>query len=174
MYSIEKTRIFVDTKIENILLFTLSVLSLACPLLVHSLGWKGTEFLPIFFTLSLASCFMSFNRLAILAIVNPTINMLLTGMPPVPIYYFLVFEGLAFVALLVVLRKRNVNFYLAMPISFIFARFSSIIISFFIDSMPINRWFSGVINGYKGIIVNILISLLLFYAFGLIKKNSKI
>ena len=80
------------TKLFEILAFILLIgISLGSPIVVHYFGLKGTEFLPIFFALSLASYILNPLSLITLAIISPLINSIITGMPQVPILYFLIF-----------------------------------------------------------------------------------
>lgn len=155
------------TKFFEIALFILLIgISLCSPIVVHYFGLKGTEYLPIFFALSLGSYILNPISLIVLSIVSPLINSIITGMPPVPILYFLMFEGFIF-SILISFLKNKFSFYILTPLSFIIARFSSIFIVLLLKS-NIEIWFSGIINGYKGIIVNSLFAIAAYFIF---KRN---
>ena len=116
------------TKLFEILAFILLIgISLGSPIVVHYFGLKGTEFLPIFFALSLASYILNPFSLITLAIISPLINSIITGMPQVPILYFLIFEGFTF-SVLISLLKNKFSFCILAPLSFIIARLSSILL----------------------------------------------
>ena len=123
------------TKLFEILAFILLIgISLGSPIVVHYFGLKGTEFLPIFFALSLASYILNPLSLITLAIISPLINSIITGMPQVPILYFLIFEGFTF-SVLISLLKNKFSFCILAPLSFIIARLSSIVVS--LSSIPL-------------------------------------
>lgn len=152
------------TKLFEILAFILLIgISLGSPIVVHYFGLKGTEFLPIFFALSLASYILNPLSLITLAIISPLINSIITGMPQVPILYFLIFEGFTFSVLISIL-KNKFSFCILAPLSFIIARLSSILLVFLLKS-NIEDWFNGITNGYKGIIVNSLFAILIYLIF---------
>lgn len=154
---------------ENILMASLTISSLVFPLITHTLGLRGTLYLPIFFSISLAASFMSFPKLLALSILSPTLNMALTGMPPIPIYYFLLVECVALSVFIFLGRGLNINFYVIAFVSMILARFSSSILLPFFDSVTAEAWFNGIINGYRGIILNVAFAAL-FYI--ILKKKS--
>ena len=158
----EKTKFFEITAF--ILLIAVSV---ASPIAVHYFGLKGSEYLPIFFALSLGSYILSPLSLITLSIVSPLMNSIISGMPQVPILYFLIFEGFIF-SVLISLLKNKLSFYILAPVSFIIARLSSILIAFLLKS-NIEIWFNGFINGYKGIIVNSLFAVMVYLIF----KNKR-
>lgn len=155
--------------INIFILFILSALSLACPILTHFLGLKGNELLPIFFALSIGAYILNPLFLIILSIVSPLMNYFITNMPMPPTLYFLIFEGIVFSFIIILLRNnRNISFILAVLLAFISARLSSVILTFIFD-VSINDWFNGVINGYKGIIANFLFASISY----LIIKNNE-
>lgn len=158
------------TKLFEILAFILLIgISLVSPIVVHYFGLKGTEFLPIFFALSLASYILNPLSLITLAIISPLINSIITGMPQVPILYFLIFEGFTF-SVLISLLKNKFSFCILAPLSFIIARLSSILLVFLLNS-NIEVWFSGFIKGYKGIIINSLFAIATYFIFKNRLKN---
>lgn len=156
------------SKIFEITFFILLIgISLASPIAIHYFGLKGTEYLPIFFALSLGSYILNPLSLIVLSIVSPLINSIITGMPQVPILYFLMFEGFIF-SILISSLKNKLSFYILAPLSFIIARLSSILIVFLLKS-DIEIWFNGIINGYKGIIVNSIFAITIYFIF---KRNQ--
>ncbi|WP_297204818.1 hypothetical protein [uncultured Brachyspira sp.] len=155
------------SNINILIFFILSAFSLACPIITHHLGFKGTEFLPIFFTLSLGSYILNPLLLILLSVISPVLNYLFTKMPMPPVLYFLIFEGIIFSSAVCLLRKKNISFILIVLLAFILARLSSVILVFIFD-ININDWFNGIINGYKGIIVNFLLASIMY----LILKNN--
>lgn len=154
--------------INIFILFILSALSLACPILTHSFGLKGNEYLPIFFTLSIGAYILNPLFLIILSIASPLMNHFITNMPMPPALYFLIFEGIVFSSIVVLLRNKNISFILIVLLAFVSARLSSLILTF-IFNVNINDWFNGVINGYKGIIVNVLFASITY----LVLKNNE-
>ena len=156
------------SKIFEITFFILLIgISLASPIAIHYFGLKGTEYLPIFFALSLGSYILNPLSLIVLSIVSPLINSIITGMPQVPILYFLMFEGFIF-SILISSLKNKLSFYILAPLSFIIARLSSILIVFLLKS-DIEIWFNGIINSYKGIIVNSIFAITIYFIF---KRNQ--
>lgn len=135
------------------ILFLLSIISLASPIITHYFGFKGTEFLPIFFALSLGAYILNPIFLIMLSFISPLLNYFLTNMPMPPTLYFLIFEGVVFASAVSIMRNKNISFILVSLFAFVLGRLSSIILAFIFD-VSINTWFNGVIFGYKGIIVN--------------------
>lgn len=154
----EKTKFF-----EISAFILLIAVSLGSPILVHHFGLKGTEYLPIFFALSLGSFILNPLTLIIFSIVSPLINLLVTGMPQIPILYFLIFEGFIF-SILISSLKNKFPFFILAPLSFIIARFSSILLVFLLNE-NIEIWFNGILNGYKGIIINSLFAIAAYFIF---------
>ncbi|TKZ30119.1 hypothetical protein EZH24_10615 [Brachyspira catarrhinii] len=160
----EKTKFF-----EISAFILLIAISLGSPIIVHYFGLKGTEYLPIFFALSLGSYILNPISLITLSIISPLMNSIITGMPQIPILYFLIFEGVIF-SILISLLKNKLPFFILSPLSFIIARFSSILLVFLLNE-NIEIWFNGIVNGYKGIIVNSLFSLAVYFIFKNRLKN---
>ena len=155
--------------INILILFLLSIISLASPIIIHYLGLKGTEFLPIFFALSLGAYILNPIFLILLAIISPILNYFLTNMPMPPTLYFLIFEGIVFASIISLLRNKNISFILVSLFAIIAARLSSVILTFIFD-ISINIWMNGVIIGYKGIIVNWAFASIIFFI--LKEKNN--
>lgn len=153
-----------NIKTNTFILFILSIISIASPIFIHYLGFKGTEFLPIFFALSLGAYILNPLFLLVLSIISPFINYYLTNMPMPPTLYFLIFEGIVFSLIIGLLKNKKIHFVLLTLIAFIFARLSSVILTFIFD-VSINTWINGFINGYKGIIVNFLFSICMYFIF---------
>lgn len=157
----EKTNFF------EITFFILLIgISLGSPIAIHYFGLKGTEYLPIFFALSLGCYILNPLSLIVFSIVSPLINSIITGMPQVPILYFLMFEGFI-LSILISSLKNKLLFYILFPLSFTIARLSSILLVFLLKS-NIEIWFNGIINGYKGIIINSLFAIASYFIF---KRN---
>ncbi|CCG55742.1 hypothetical protein WESB_0270 [Brachyspira pilosicoli WesB] len=135
------------------ILFLLSIISLASPIITHYFGFKGTEFLPIFFALSLGAYVLNPIFLIMLSFISPILNYFLTNMPMPPTLYFLMLEGIVFAIVITLMKNRNVSFILVSLFALILGRLSSLILTFIFD-ISINSWLNGVIIGYKGIIVN--------------------
>ncbi|ASJ21453.1 hypothetical protein BHAMNSH16_07285 [Brachyspira hampsonii] len=135
------------------ILFLLSIISLASPIITHYFGFKGTEFLPIFFALSLGAYILNPIFLIVLSFISPILNYFLTNMPMPPTLYFLIFEGIVFSASISVMKNKKISFILVSLFALILGRLSSVILTFIFD-ININTWLNGVILGYKGIIVN--------------------
>lgn len=136
------------------------------PIAIHYFGLKGTEYLPIFFALSLGCYILNPLSLIVFSIVSPLINSIITGMPQVPMLYFLMFEGFI-LSILISSLKNKLLFYILFPLSFTIARLSSILLVFLLKS-NIEIWFNGIINGYKGIIINSLFAIASYFIF---KRN---
>lgn len=152
------------TNINAIVLVLLSLISLVSPIAVHYFGLKGTEFLPIFFALSLGAYILNPIFLITLAVVSPIINYFLTNMPMPPTLYFLIFEGVVFASIISLLKNKNIPFVLLTLFAFVLARLSSVILTFLFD-VNINTWVSGFIGSYKGIIVNFIFSASIYFIF---------
>lgn len=157
----EKTNFF------EITFFILLIgITLGSPIAIHYFGLKGTEYLPIFFALSLGCYILNPLSLIVFSIVSPLINSIITGMPQVPMLYFLMFEGFI-LSILISSLKNKLLFYILFPLSFTIARLSSILLVFLLKS-NIEIWFNGIINGYKGIIINSLFAIASYFIF---KRN---
>ena len=139
--------------INIFILFLLSIISLASPIITHYFGFKGTEFLPLFFALSLGAYILNPLFLIMLSFISPLLNYFLTNMPMPPTLYFLIFEGVVFASIISIMKNKNISFILTSLFAIILGRLSSVILTFIFD-ININTWLNGVILGYKGIIVN--------------------
>lgn len=148
-----KTLYLRKININIIILFLLSIISLASPIIIHYFGLRGNEFLPIFFALSLGAYILNPLFLILLSVISPILNYTLTNMPMPPILYFLIFEGIVFAFIISMLKNKNISFILLSLSALILARLSSIVLTFIFD-ININTWIRGIILGYKGIIVN--------------------
>ena len=135
------------------ILFLLSIISLASPIITHYFGFKGTEFLPIFFALSLGAYILNPVFLILLSFISPLLNYFLTNMPMPPTLYFLMLEGIVFAVVITLMKNRNISFILVSLFALILGRLSSVILTF-IFNISINTWLNGVILGYKGTIIN--------------------
>lgn len=148
-----KTLYLRKININIIILFLLSIISLASPIIIHYFGLRGNEFLPIFFALSLGAYILNPLFLILFSVISPILNYTLTNMPMPPILYFLIFEGIVFAFIISMLKNKNISFILLSLSALISARLSSIVLAFIFD-ININTWIRGIILGYKGIIVN--------------------
>lgn len=165
-----KSLVIRKTNINSLILLLLTFISIASPMAVHYFGLNGKEFLPIFFALSLGAYILNPVFLILLSVISPLINYFLTNMPMPPTLYFLIFEGIIFSAIVLFFRNKNVSFILLTLFAFIFSRFSSVILTFIFD-VSIDTWFRGLLSGYKGIIVNFVFSVLMYFIFK--EKNIK-
>lgn len=66
-------------------------LSIFFPLIFHSVG-LGIVFLPMLWPVAAGAFFLPVAHAGIVGIFSPTISMLLTGMPPIPMYYIVCIE----------------------------------------------------------------------------------
>ncbi|TXJ39682.1 hypothetical protein [Brachyspira pilosicoli] len=149
------------------ILFLLSIISLASPIVTHYFGFKGTEFLPIFFALSLGAYVLNPIFLIMLSFISPLLNYFLTNMPMPPTLYFLMLEGIVFAVVITLMKNRNISFILVSLFALILGRLSSVILTFIFD-VNINAWLNSVILGYKGVIVNWIFASIMY----LILKNK--
>ena len=148
-----KTLYLRKINVNIFILFLLSIISLASPIITHYFGLKGTEFLPIFFALSLGAYILNPVFLILLSFISPLLNYFLTNMPMPPTLYFLMLEGIVFAVVITLMKNRNISFILISLFALILGRLSSVILTFIFD-ISINTWLNGVILGYKGIIIN--------------------
>lgn len=158
-------------KSESLILISLIAVSIISPIAVHFVGLKGTEFLPIFFALSIGTFILSPIYLIALSILSPLLNYLIFQMPNVPVLYFLMFEGIVYSLLISAIKHffKNTNYVIILSIlSFIAARFSSILL---LNIFNYDMWFNSLINGYKGIILNSIYIALTYIIIN--KKGSK-
>lgn len=154
-------------KLESLILISLIAVSIISPIAVHFVGLKGTEFLPIFFALSIGTFILSPIYLIALSILSPLVNYLIFQMPNVPILYFLMFEGIVFAIVITLMKNRNISFILVSLFALILGRLSSVILTFIFD-VNINAWLNSVILGYKGVIINWIFASIMY----LILKNK--
>ncbi|MGL4677257.1 MAG: hypothetical protein ACRCWI_06285 [Brevinema sp.] len=169
MTNLLTSKISIGSLRERVVLMVLTIIAVVVPPIYHLLGMKGTIFLPIYFCLALGSSILTWKNLLILALINPTLNMLLTGMPASPIFQTLLFEGVVFTILIVGGKKLNLSFILNFIISLWIARFSVLLLVPFISSLSVEFIIQSIINSGYGIILNTVIA---FIAFNIFSKYS--
>lgn len=71
-------------------------LGLLLPQIFHFFGGTGPVFLPMHIPVLLAGFYLGGSYGALIGLVTPVLSSLLTGMPPVPILYFMMLELLGY------------------------------------------------------------------------------
>lgn len=88
----------------------------------HMAGVQGGKiFLPMFWGVGLAAFLLPLKYTALVAVLAPVLSSITSGMPPVPMLYFMMVELLVYAALLNVLSKK-ISPYFAVAVSLMISR----------------------------------------------------
>ncbi len=153
--------VVISRRMEYILTVALLILGSMAPSLVHMVGGRGLILLPIFFALSLGAVTLSLPSLLVLALVVPTVNSYLFGMPAIPMLYVLVVEGLVISVAIVTARRTNLVFPIILFLAFLVARIIGGLSLFYFAGTP--TWYQGIIQGIPGMFINITLGSLFYY-----------
>lgn len=93
------------------------------PQIFHLFGGTGPVFLPMHIPVLLAGFFLGGGSGAVIGIMTVLASALLTGMPPVPIIYFMIFEVAVYgLAAGLAYRKFRLNVYVSLVIAMVAGR----------------------------------------------------
>ncbi len=98
-------------------------LGVVLPIAFHFFGGVGMVFLPMHIPVLLAGFFLGHRQGAMVGFLTPILSSFLTGMPPIPILYIMIFElsAYGFVAGLFYQRK-NMNVILSLLLTMVTGR----------------------------------------------------
>lgn len=162
-------------KISTKKLVTASMLlaiGVVIPSLFHLSGIPGQVFLPMHISVLIGGFLLPPGLAMLLGMLTPLLNSIITGMPPLfPMAVIMVFElGAYGLAASLFYRKLKVPSLLALIISMILGRIVSGITIFILSAFftipfdPILFVKGGVISGFPGIIIQLIIIPTLVYA----------
>ena len=80
-------------------------LGILFPMIFHAMG-IGSIFLPMFWPLAIGAFFLSMEYAILMGLATPVLSMMLTGMPPVPILYFMMAELMTMAAVISYLSRN--------------------------------------------------------------------
>ena len=101
----------------------LIAIGVVLPQAFHIFGQSaGQTFLPMHIPVILAGMLIGPLWGAGVAVIVPILSSLITGMPPVPMLYFMIFELLAYAVVSGLLAKRRLNTYLNLAITIVCGR----------------------------------------------------
>ena len=81
-------------------------LGILIPMLFHFIG-LGPVFLPMFWPVAVSAFFLPIFYTVTVGILTPFISILLTGMPPIPILYQIIFEFIFLTSIINLLYKKT-------------------------------------------------------------------
>jgi niacin transporter len=137
-------------------------LGVVFPQVFHLFG-AGPTFLPMHIPVLLAGFFLGGSSAALVGIMSVLLSAALTGMPPVPILYFMLAE-LAFYGLTAgfTYRKLKLNVYISLVLSMIVGRIMSALTVFTLQPLlglkisPLAYSIGLVTGGLPGIIIQLI------------------
>lgn len=140
----------------------LIAIGVVLPQAFHIFGQSaGQTFLPMHIPVILAGMLIGPLWGAGVAVIVPILSSLITGMPPVPMLYFMIFELLAYAVVSGLLAKRRLNTYLNLAITIVCGRavygLSLVaavqIFSFAPPFANMTAFLTGLVSGLPGVIL---------------------
>lgn len=142
----------------------LLALGIILPQVFHLFGASGSIFLPMHIPVLLAGFFLGGSSAAVIGIIAVLLSEIVTGMPPVPILYFMLVEvavyglvaGLAY-------KKFRLNIYVSLIIAMIAGRVASGLTVFILQQLlglkisAISYVIGSVVTGLPGIIIQLIL-----------------
>ncbi|MFY9283918.1 MAG: ECF transporter S component [Miniphocaeibacter sp.] len=142
----------------------LLAIGIILPTLVHLTGIPGNILLPMHLPVLIAGLVLGPAYGAIIGIILPLINFLLTNMPPIPTLYIMTFELLGYGLFAGIINKKTNNIILSLIIAMVVGRVFGGIVSYLLFTMlgmskiPPYIWLSGsVVTGLPGIIIQLIL-----------------
>lgn len=141
----------------------LLALGIILPQVFHLFGASGSIFLPMHIPVLLAGFFLGGNSAAIIGIMTVLISAAVTGMPPVPILYFMLVEVAVYgLASGLTYKKFRLNIYVSLIIAMAMGRIASGITVFILQPLlgfkiaPVPYVIGSVTTGLPGIIIQLI------------------
>lgn len=141
------------------------------PVLVHLIPWSGERplgvyLLPVFWTAFVAVYWQGPARGLLVALFNPALNLLITGLPALERLGTMGLELAGFVAVTALLLYRWPRFVLAAPLAYLPAKAFAILVQWAVPAFnyhrdPIAHLRDSVVNGLAGLAVLLALNLLL-------------
>lgn len=151
----------------------LAAIGVILPQLFHVFGQSaGQTFLPMHIPVMLAGLLTGPVWGLGVAVIVPVLSSLITGMPPVPMLYFMLFELAAYAVVSGLLAKKGINVYLNLLITILCGRavygLSLVIaVNLFSFAPPFANaaaFFTGLLTGLPGVVLQFIAVPLLLYA----------
>jgi len=155
------------------------------PQLFHIFGQSaGQTFLPMHIPVILAGMLIGPVWGLGVAIIVPVLSSLITGMPPVPMLYFMLFELAAYAVVSGLLAKKELNVYLNLALTILCGRavygLSLVaavnLFSFAPSFANMTAFFTGLLAGLPGVVLQFIVIPLLMFALkkgGLVLVKAK-
>lgn len=141
----------------------LLALGIILPQVFHLLGASGSIFLPMHIPVLLAGFFLGGSSAVLIGILTVLLSAAVTGMPPVPILYFMLAE-VAVYGLMAGLtyKKLKLNIYISLIIAMISGRIATGLTVFVLQPLlglkmsAISYVTGSVVTGLPGIIIQLI------------------
>lgn len=147
--------------------FTSALSVLIAPSFFHYFNLGGQQFLPIYFIIIVTIILTNWQAGLMTAIISPVISFLLTGMPGIPILFFVLFKAVVLVVCYIFIEKyitKNV-FLLGALLILSYQLFGFSFVYLWIRNTKIASM--DIMMGYPGLIAQYLLILLVY------KNNEK-
>lgn len=151
----------------------LVALGVILPQLFHIFGPQaGQVFLPMHIPVLLAGILVGPYWGLAVALIAPILSSVITGMPAVPMLYFMLFELVTYAVVAGILSDKKANIYLNLAVTLICGRIANglamvIAVNVFKLSFPFANtaaFFGGVAKGLPGIVIQLVLIPLIVYA----------
>lgn len=141
----------------------LLALGIILPQVFHLFGASGSIFLPMHIPVLLAGSFLGGSSAVLIGILTVLLSEVVTGMPPVPILYFMLAEVAVYgLAAGLAYKKLRLNIYISLIIAMIAGRAASGLTVFILQPLlglkmsPVPYVIGSVITGLPGIIIQLI------------------
>lgn len=141
----------------------LLALGIIFPQVFHLFGGSGAVFLPMHIPVLLAGFFLGGSTAAVIGIMTVLLSAGITGMPQVPILYFMLVEVAVYgLAAGLTYKKFKLNIYVSLIIAMVLGRIASGMTVFILQSLfglkmsPISYVIGSIVTGLPGIIIQLI------------------
>lgn len=138
-------------------------LGVVIPQIFHLFGGTGPIFLPMHIPVLLAGFFLGGSSAAFVGIITVLLSAAMTGMPPVPILYFMLVEVAVYgLAAGLAYKKFKLNVYVSLVLAMVVGRLASGITVFILQQLlglkvpPIPYIIGSVTTGLPGIVIQLI------------------
>lgn len=142
----------------------LLALGIILPQVFHLFGASGSIFLPMHIPVLLAGFFLGGSSAVLIGILTVLLSEIVTGMPPVPILYFMLAEVAVYgLAAGLAYKKFRLNIYASLIIAMLAGRAASGLTVFILQPLlglkmsPVSYVIGSVVTGLPGIIIQLIL-----------------
>lgn len=138
-------------------------LGIIFPQVFHLFGGTGPIFLPMHIPVLLAGFFLGGSSGALVGFITVLLSAAITGMPPVPILYFMLVEVTIYGLIAgIAYKKLKLNLYASLILAMVVGRLASALTVFILQPLlglklsPLPYLIGSVVDGLPGIVIQLI------------------